>query len=974
MDSSQTQRSFLTENIQNEIKKLTLTLEGEVKFDPLTTIIYSQDASVYALRPLAVAFPKNTNDISKIVQFASQHKIPIVPRGAGTSLGGQTITRGIVMDIGRYMNAILEVNIDEKWVRVQPGVVLDELNRHLEGTGLWFGPDTSTASRCMIGGMIGNNSCGTHSILYGNTMQHVLEMEIVFADASIHRAKSWNREELDDVLKEKNRLGEVVRFLTRKVQEKQILIAEKFPDPSVIRRNTGYPLDEIASQIPTGSSPFSLPRFLCGTEGTLAITTEAKLNLVPRPIKKAVVCVHFDDVMDALKATVVAVEHTPSAVELIDRRILEQTKSNLEQSRNRSFVEGDPDAILVIEFYRDTNAEIDAATTKLIDAFKTLNYGYSFPIIKPPEDDKVWALRKAGLGILMGIPGDKKAVSVVEDTAVPVKDLPAYIAEVMEIMARENTRSVYHAHASVGELHIRPELNLKDPEDIKRFVRIAEDVADLVVKYRGSLSGEHGDGRVRSPLIERVLGKEIVAIFKETKNIFDPEGILNPNNIVNPNPMTDDFRVPVGVKNPEVNTLFDWSADQGFFRAIEKCNGAGVCRKKAEAGGTMCPSYMASEDEKDTTRGRANVLRDLLLNNGATALESKIAYEALELCLSCKACKSECPANIDMARMKAEFLQQHHDAQGVSMSSAFFGNYVSNARLASMAPGLSNFLMGLGISKKVLEGVVGVSSKREMPKIHKPLSKSFRPFEGTRKTLWLYIDPFIDFTEPSIGEAVVEVLRKLGFGIELLPVRDDGRTSLSKGFLRKAKALANENVKRMQPLLDKYPNRKIVGIEPSALLTFCDEQLDLVNSDIKSVAEDFASRALLFEDFLVTQLDDFNFDFDSTFKIKEKILLHGHCHQKALVGTSGSEKALAYFGYEVETLATGCCGMAGSFGFEKDHYELSMKIGELVLFPSLREKKELRVVAPGTSCRHQIRDGVSQRAYHAAELILEKLS
>lgn len=959
----------LEDELRSQFDELSEQLDGKIEYDYLTNILYAQDASVYTLKPKAVAFPKTTKDVSKILAFANTNEIPLVPRGAGTSLAGQTISDGIVLDLGRYMNQILEVNTEEKWVRVQPGVVLDELNRALEDTRLWFGPDTSTASRCMIGGMIGNNSCGTHSILYGNTMQHVFDMEIVFNDGSVFDIKPWNQTELGEILETESRLSEVVRFLIDVTKENESLIEAKFPDASVIRRNTGYPLDEISHQIPIGENDFSLSRFLCGTEGTLAITTEVKLNLVPRPKAKGVVCVHFDDIMDALRATVIAVDHNPSAVELIDRRILEQTKSNIEQSRNRSFVDGDPDAILVIEFYGATEEEIDASLENIVNVFKGDNLGFAHPIIKSPDDKKVWALRKAGLGILMGIPGDKKAVSVVEDTAVPVVDLPEYVSEVMEIMKREKTKSVYHAHASVGELHIRPELDLKDREDIEKFVRIAEDVADLVVKYRGSLSGEHGDGKVRSPLIERVMGKEVVELFRQTKAVFDPKGILNPNNIVDPNPMTDDFRYPVGLKSPEVETLFDWSTDQGFFRAVEKCNGAGVCRKKAEAGGTMCPSYMATLDEKDSTRGRANVLRNLLLSDGEVALESKIAYESLDLCVSCKGCKSECPANVDIGRMKAEFLQKYHDRNGLPLSSWFFGNYVKNARMAAIIPRLSNWGAGLRLTKYFLKQFAGVSDRRVLPMVHKAVTKFFQPFEGEKETVWLYVDPFIDFTEPKIGQAVIDVLRELGFGVELFPIQDDGRSFLSKGLVRKAKALMNRNVEALAPLLKNYPNRKIVGIEPSALLTFCDEQIDLVNSENKSIAQDIASRSLLFDDFIASHLECFSYEQKGE---RENLVLHGHCHQKALVGTTGTEEALTYFGYDIQTLDTGCCGMAGSFGYEESHYEVSMKIGELVLFPELRKTKK-RVVAPGTSCRHQIKDGVSTNAFHPAQFILESL-
>ncbi|WP_158542243.1 FAD-binding and (Fe-S)-binding domain-containing protein [Lujinxingia litoralis] len=963
------------------LEQLAGELEGELRLDDLHRSLYAQDASVYQSEPVGVVFPRTVEDVQAIVRTADALGLGLIPRAAGTSLAGQCVGEGLVVDVGRHMNQILELNVEEKWVRVQPGVVLDELNRYLAPHGLFFGPDTSTSNRCMIGGMIGNNSCGSHSILYGNTMAHVLELGVVFADASFERVGAWSPEGLRDRMHQSDRLGEALRVLDRVVREHGELIEERYPRRDVVRRNTGYPLDDILWRAPytEDGEDFSLARFLCGTEGTLGLVTEARLNLVERPVEKCVVCVHFDSLEASLRATVVAVKHDPAAVELIDRRVLEQTKQNIEQSKNRFWVEGDPDAVLVVEFYRESHQALEEACHRLIAEFRSLDMGYAYPVLRAPQDKAVWELRKAGLGLLMGIEGDVKPVTVVEDTAVAVDVLPDYVRDFAGIMDAYNTACVYYAHASVGELHLRPELNLKDPEDVRRFKGIAEDVADLVRRYRGAISGEHGDGRVRSPLLERFYGPEIMALHRQVKEGFDPQGIFNPRNIVDPRPIDADFRFVPGKPTPELRTYFKWEAERGLVRATELCNGAGVCRKAPEAGGTMCPSYMATRDEKDTTRGRANVFRTLLTGDEPeAAFESDALAEALDLCLSCKGCKSECPANVDMAKMKAEFLQQRYDRQGTPARALLFGHYGRLSKLGALVPWLANFMLSFALTRALFNAFFKLSPQRQMPmmaarsfdaalrRARKDGRLSGPDARAQNETVWLYVDPFTDFSEPEVGLAAVEVLEAAGYRVERFGMRDDGRTYLSKGMVRHARELMETGLESVEADLQAYPERRVVGLEPSALLTFRDELPDLVSERWRALADNLASRALLFEEFIAAEVDAGRWP-QGLFETSrpQSALLHGHCHQKAICGTTATEVALGLAGYEVETLRTGCCGMAGSFGYEAEHYEVSMKVGELVLLPRVREMgAEQVMIAPGTSCRHQIADGAQREALH----------
>lgn len=962
------------------LEALAERLDGELRLDDLHRMLYAQDASVYQEQPAGVVFPRHREDVAQTIRAASALGLSIIPRAAGTSLAGQCVGSGLVMDVGRHMSAILELNVAERWVRVQPGVILDDLNRALAPHGLFFGPDTSTSNRCMIGGMIGNNSCGTHSILYGTTRDHVLELEVVFADASCERIKPWTLAELRAHTDSSNKgaLATGLRALQGILSEHEALIHERYPRPGVLRRNTGYAFDELlfsSAPYAEGAHTFDLNRLLAGSEGTLGIITEAKLNLVAAPKHRGVLVAHFHELQDALQATVIAVQHEPAAVELIDRRILELAKENIAQQRNRFFLEGDPDAVLAVEFYRDSPEEITRAAEALAQAFQDASLGYAYPMIHPPEDGAVWALRKAGLGILMGAKGDIKPVTVVEDTAVAVEVLPDYIREFAALMERYGTQCVYYAHASVGELHMRPELNLKDAVDVEKFVGIARDVTDLVKKYGGSISGEHGDGRLRSPMLEQFYGPELTRAHRALKAAFDPRGLLNPGKIVDPAPIDAHWRFEPGEQTPQVDTLYNWEADEGLVRSIEKCNGAGACRKLAGSGGTMCPSYMVTLEEKDSTRGRANVFRNLIRENQdpRQAMASKDLYDAMDLCLSCKGCKSECPASVDMSRMKAEFLQHYHDQHGTPLSSWFFGNYPKLSKLATLWPALSNAISGTGAARWSMRRVLGIAPERDLPKFaKKTFSQTYvawrRATGGAEQgpVVGLYVDPFTEYLEPELGMSAVRVLESAGWRVKIIPVHDDGRTYLSKGLLRDARKLLDVAIERGHKWSQKHPEARIVGIEPSAILTFRDEAPDLVSPELRQDALRFGERCMLFEEFVVWA-HDVRGHFSPPWRQESmgEVVLHGHCHQKALVGTRASERALEIAGYKVKTLATGCCGMAGSFGYEEEHYELSMKVGELVLFPAVREvPMGGAVAAPGTSCRHQIFDGTGRSARH----------
>ncbi|RZS96244.1 FAD-binding and (Fe-S)-binding domain-containing protein [Cecembia calidifontis] len=973
-------------NLLPLLENLASILEGELKFDSLTKTLYATDASVYREMPLAVAFPRKEADIQKLIQFARKYKTSLIPRTAGTSLAGQCVGNGIVVDVSKHFTKIIEFNKEEKWVKVQPGVVRDELNKFLKPYGLFFSPITSTANRAMIGGMVGNNSSGTTSIVYGVTRDKVMELKVLLSDGNPTVFGPLSNEEFESKKKLQTLEGEIYRQIWEELkgEEARKEINEQFPKKSIHRRNTGYAVDELLkSEVFEGNEPFNFCKLLAGSEGTLAFTTEIKISLDPLPDPvEIVVAAHFESINQSMRAAQVAMKHPATAVELMDKIILDCTKESIEYSKNRYFVEGDPKALLMVEFTGKTEEEARAKGAKLIEDLKASGLGYAYPVIGPDKTKSAWALRSAGLGLLANIPGDPKAVACIEDTAVDIEDLADYIDELDGILKGFNQEPVHYAHAGAGEIHMRPILDLKKAEDVEEFFKISEASARLVKKYKGSLSGEHGDGRVRAPFIPLMVGEKNYQLFRRIKYTWDPDNIFNPGKIVDAAPMNTSLRYEPGMITPEHDTVLDFSGVGGILRMAEKCNGSGDCRKLPISGGTMCPSYQATRNEKDTTRGRANTLREFLTKDKpSNPFDHPEIKEALDLCLSCKGCTAECPSNVDMASMKAEFLYQYQKTHGIPLRSKAFAYINDLNKLGAFVPGLANFSLSNGISGSILKKVLGVAPKRTLPAISsESLRQWFRKNEAQYpvtkpiiKTVYLFVDEFINHNDTEIGITTVKLLRKLGYEVIVVDHEESGRSALSKGLLEKAKGHANANVKIFKELVNG--DKLLVGIEPSAILSFRDEYPRLVDQELVEASKKLKFHTLLIDEFIGREIAAGNITPESFTKDPKRIKLHGHCHQKALSSLSWTQKLLSLpVHYEVEVIPSGCCGMAGSFGYEAEHYELSMQIGEMVLFPAVREASENTLIAaPGTSCRHQIADGTGRKALHPVEILYQAL-
>jgi FAD/FMN-containing dehydrogenase/Fe-S oxidoreductase len=967
-----------------DLKKLSTKLKGKLFTDEVIRTLYATDASVYREMPAAVAFPAHEEDIRTLILFAREHRLSLIPRTAGTSLAGQVVGNGIVVDVSQNFSDVLEVNKEEPWVRVQPGVIRDELNMHLAPYGLFFGPETSTSNRAMVGGMVGNNSSGANSIVYGTTRDNILEVKGFLSDGSFVEFKDLSFEEFQ--LKVNGEVDALESALYRHIsevlsdEEVRRNIREEFPKPTIIRRNTGYALDKlIESNVFDEKGPdFNFARLIAGSEGTLMFITEVKLKCHPLPPKfKGLVCVHFQSLDDALNANLKVLRHHPSASELMDDFILNCTKNNPEQIKNRFFLKGEPNALLVVEFSRHSMAEVEEASNKLIDDLKDSGLGYHYPLVTGDDIKKVWALRKAALGLLFTTPGDAKPVAVIEDTSVAVEDLPAYVADFKKLLNNLKLTCTFYGHASSGELHLRPVINLKTEEGQKLFRKIGEETAALVKKYQGSLSGEHGDGRLRGEFIRVMVGEKNYSLFNKLKETWDPQHLFNPGKIVETLPMDTYLRYLPGVETPDIETVYDFSREQGVVRATEFCNGSGDCRKTHLSGGTMCPSYMATRDEKHTTRARANILREYLrkpfVRNRFNHYE---IYDVMDLCLSCKACKSECPSGVDVAKLKAEFLQHYYDANGIPFRTWLIANISKMNRLASVLPAFYNFTVSSRITSRLFKKIAGFAYQRSLPLLGKVTMRKWYQIhqahvkhEHPKGKVYLFNDEFTNFNDSGTGKNAVLLLENLGYEVVLPQHVESGRAYISKGLLEKARKIAMDNVSKLKDVISE--ETPLIGIEPSAILTFRDEYIDLVPDELKQDARILGRNALLFEEFIVREMEKERITSASFISDHKKIKLHGHCHQKAIASQTPSVQMLSLpENYEVEVIPSGCCGMAGSFGFEKEHYAVSMNIGELVLFPAIREKEAMTLVAaPGTSCRHQIKDGTGESALHPIDIL-----
>lgn len=968
------------------LKKLKKSLKGEFYTDKFMQTIYATDASIYREMPLAVAFPKSKDDLKKLILFAIQHKISLIPRTAGTSLAGQCVGDGIIVDVSKHFTKTLNINQVEKTVSVQPGVIRDVLNIELKKCNLFFGPETSTANRAMIGGMVGNNSSGSNSIKYGVTRDHIIEIEAFLSDGSLVVFKELSIEEFQEKLKTKGLEGEIYRHIYKTLSNpaNQEEIEKHFPKKSIHRRNTGYALDILmdCDLFNQSSQKFNFCKLLAGSEGTLAFMTKIKLKCFDIPPKYSVlVCPHFNSINDALLSVKTAIEHRPYACELMDKTILDCTKDNLEYKEYRFFLEKDPQAILMIELKANNQQDLEHQIDALTNDLSQENIAYTIPKVYAPESSKVWQLRKAGLGLLANLPGAKKAVAVIEDTAVALEDLPNYIKDFTSLMESFNQKSVYYAHAGAGEIHLRPILDLKKQEDVNYFKEIAFGVAKLVKKYNGSLSGEHGDGRVRASFLAFMVGGSNYNLLKEIKTVWDKKNVFNAGKIIAAKAIDKDLRYKIDRTEPVIETLLSFSETDGILNLVEKCNGSGDCRKLAVSGGTMCPSYMATKNEKDTTRARANILREFLTTSDKkNRFNHPEIKEVLDLCISCKGCKSECPSNVDMAALKAEFLYQFQKENGISFRTKLFAETEKNNALGSKFPSLVNLLFRAPILSSIFKSILGVAQERSIPKMAKQTLKNWFKknqhhyvLEKPIKVVYLFADEFTNYNDVEIGKKAIKLLSQLNYQVKIPAIRDSGRTYISKGLLDVAQKIAIKNVAALMPTI--YSDAVLVGIEPSAILSFRDEYKRLLPKEMLADLSKLNKNTFLIDEFLANEIKEGNISKSSFTKDTKEIKLHGHCHQKALSKVTDSETLLAFpENYTVETIQSGCCGMAGSFGYEKEHYKTSMQIGELVLFPSIRKaKKESIIAAPGTSCRHQIKDGTGRDAKHSLEVLFEAL-
>ncbi len=963
----------------DDLKRTTLArhlrrhLQGEIRFDPTSRRLYSTDASIYQIEPLGVVVPRTVEDVVATVQVAAEMHVPITARGGGTSLSGQSIGPGIVLDCSKYLNNVLDVDPVARVARVQPGVVLDQLNRTLAPHDLFFAPDVATASRANLGGMIGNNSAGARSLVYGKTSDHVRRLDVVLSDGGRAdfgpvTAAEWERKAAPHSLQ-----GDVYRGVRHTARDNAEEILRRFP--RLLRRVSGYNLDVFADAFRGDvAKPVGLHQLVLGSEGTLAVVTEAEVSLLRRPKARGLLVPHFATLSAAMDALAACLEFGPSAVELLDKMFIDLARANLALGGTMAWVRGQPQALLMVEFSSDDPREVADRVERLAKRLDGVGGVTALvPAIDPAIRDPLWALRSAAMPLLYGMPGDRKPVTFVEDPAVAPERLPEFVARFRELLRRHDTDGAFYGHASVGCLHIRPLLNLKDKGDVALMRRIAEDVADLVLEFGGALSGEHGDGLVRSEWNRKMFGPVVYGAFCRVKHLFDPHNILNPGKVVGAAPMTENLRYGPDYRPREPATLFDYGKQEGFVRSVEMCNGNGACRKLQ--GGTMCPSFRATLDEKDSTRGRANVLRLALASEEPLAeLRSREVHDVLDLCLMCKACKGECPSNVDMAKLKAEHLQLYYDGRSRPFGHALMANVHRLNRLGAPAAPLLNWLQGRRPLRWLLEKVAGIDRRRSLPPLHRDhfrkwLGRHQRSAKASpRGRVLLLDDCFTTFNEPEVGRAAVRVLEAAGYAVEAAGLVCCGRAMLSKGFVRQTRDLIHAQLPALAArVADGTP---LLGLEPSCLLTLADEWRELVPGP---EAEAVARAARLAEAWLAEEEKAGR----ASLKLAPRpgrAVLHGHCHQKALVGVGGTAEALRLIpGLDVSVLDTGCCGMAGSFGFEKGHYDLSVKVAELSLLPALRREPEALVVAPGTSCRHQIKDLASRRARHPMEVLAEAL-
>ncbi|EDM43089.1 probable oxidoreductase [unidentified eubacterium SCB49] len=957
------------------------TFDGDFKHDSLHKTLYATDASVYRRIPIAVAFPKSEKGIQQLIDFAKKYKTSLIPRTAGTSLAGQCVGDGIVVDVSKYFTKIISFNKEQKTVTVQPGVIRDELNDYLKPHGLFFGPNTSTSNRCMIGGMVGNNSSGTTSIKYGITRDKVVALKTILSNGDKVYFGNCKEKDISEKIKLETLEGTIYKTVFNTLSNSEVVkeIRAQFPKPEIHRRNTGYAVDALLdAEMFEGDQDFNISKLLAGSEGTLAFSTEITLQLdaLP-PVHERMIVAHYESVGLCMKDVVVAMKHNLYSCEMLDDTILNCTKSNKKFEPYRFFVVGDPKAILLLEVKGVSVADVEQQTEALLMSLNASEFSYAVPVLKGAEIDMAMELRKAGLGLLGNMIGDKKAVACIEDTAVALPDLPNYINEFTTIMKKYGQDAVYYAHAGAGELHLRPILNLKASDGVAYFRKITTDVAHLVKKYKGSFSGEHGDGIVRGEFVSLLVGEKNYDLFKTIKTTFDPHNIFNPGKIVEAYPMDEALRYVPDALVKEIDTKFDFSDSQGLLRLAEKCNGSGDCRKTERSFGVMCPSYQATKNEKDSTRGRANVLRETLTNSDTiNAFDSKDLKEVFDLCISCKACANECPSNVDMATAKTEFLYQYHKSNTPTLATKLFGFSSKYAKKASRFPRLANAILRGKLTSNIAKNFSGVHHNRSIPlysikTFDKYTQLSVSQNNVSEYDLVLFVDEFSNFQDTSLAKDTYELLIGLGYNIKVITGLDSARALMSKGFLDEAKIEVDKNISSLKNLVTV--DAPLVGIEPSAILGFRDEYLRLAED--RKGAEHISRNTYLIEEFLASEMQKGNIKTEQFSEETKSIKVHVHCHQKALSNTKHTFDVLNFpKNYSPTIINAGCCGMAGSFGYEKQHYEISMKIGGQRLFPAIHKAAaHVIIAANGTSCRHQIKDGTNRDALHPVTILKQAL-
>ncbi|MBI3209561.1 MAG: FAD-binding protein [Candidatus Solibacter usitatus] len=933
--------------------------KSEVRFDEITRALYSTDASVYQIQPIGVVIPRSQNDVIEIIRICVEMGCPITMRGGGTSQAGQAIGEGLQVDLSKYVNRLIEVNAAERWAVVEPGIVLDELNAQLKAHGLRFAPDISTASRATIGGMMANNSAGARSVLYGKTIDHVMEQKVILSDGSMVHFRPLTPPELEAKCAEQTLEGECYRTVRRLGVECAEEVERRYP--KVLRRVGGYNLDEFVKP----DRAFDMTRMMVGSEGTLGVVLEAKVKLVPLPKHKSVLTIEFDDLLDALGATPVILKHGPSAIEVMDKFILDHTKQNPAfESIRRVFLQGDPGALLCVEFYaeqaEDLRPRMEAAERDVLAAGYKAKF---FHAMELATQARIWSLREASLGLSMAMKGDAKSASFVEDTAVAPERLREYIDRFLKMIRAHGTDAGVYAHASVGCLHVRPVVNLKTADGVKKFESIATESAKLVLEFGGALSGEHGDGYVRSPFMRQMFGDQLYEAFREIKRTFDPQAILNPGKIVDSPPLTANLRFGPGYQTANAFTYFDYSEHGGMSGAVEMCSGVGACRKKLE--GTMCPSYMATRDEMHSTRGRANALRMLM----AGKADGEGVKETLDLCLECRACKSECPVGVDVARFKSEFLADYYSQHGTPLEAKVLGNAERLAKIGSALAPVSNWVVHSLPARWINEQLVGMDSRRLLPRWTGKTLRARRRSQPANAEAHLFVDTFTNYYDPEIGEAALHVLTAAGVPCALAPNVCCGRPLISQGLLADARKQAERNTELLHALALR--GEPILFCEPSCLSAMKEDAPALLRGEERERALAVARQCFLWEEYVEERCAD-------RLQLRpwpDEILLHGHCHQKSM-GLLPKTKSLLLRipGAKINELDAGCCGMAGSFGYMKRRYDVSRAIGERKLLPAARAMRSDQVlVASGTSCRHQVEDFAQRKAVHPAVLLARLL-